>query len=169
MLKINPEEITANVFDQIGQQWMLITAGEPDGEAFNTMTASWGGLGVMWGAPAAFCVVRPQRHTFGFMEKAARYTLSFYPEACRDALNLCGTRSGRDTDKPAETGLRPVQLEPGVWTFEQAELTIVCRKLYADFLKEDLFLDPAISAKWYAAKDYHKLYIGGVEAVYRNA
>ncbi|MCL2030382.1 MAG: flavin reductase family protein [Oscillospiraceae bacterium] len=167
MTKIEPEAISGNLIDRIGRQWMLITAGTPDG-AFNTMTASWGGLGVMWNRPAAFCVVRPQRHTFGFMEKAGQYSLSFYPGQYREALNFCGTRSGRDTDKPAGAGLRPVRTEEGVWTFEQAELTLLCRKLYADFLKEELFTDPAVSAQWYPSKDYHKLYIGVIEAAYSN-
>jgi flavin reductase (DIM6/NTAB) family NADH-FMN oxidoreductase RutF len=175
MRKIDPQDIGGNAFDRIGKQWFLLTAGETGqgGEAvsretFNTMTGAWGGFGVMWNLPVAFAVVRPQRHTFGFMEKAERYTLSFFPEEYRQALALCGKRSGRDTDKPAETGLRPAEPEPGVWTFEQAEITVVCRKLYADFLKENAFLDVDLPSQWYPEKDYHKLYVGSIEAVYRH-
>jgi flavin reductase (DIM6/NTAB) family NADH-FMN oxidoreductase RutF len=167
MTKINPQDISGNAFAQIGEQWFLLTAGEPGG-TFNTMTGGWGGLGIMWHQPVTFTVVRPQRYTFEFMEKADRYTLSFFPEKYKKALNFCGERSGRDTDKPAETGLRPVELESGVWTFEQAELTIVCRKLYADFIKEGAFIDAALLPQFYPDKDYHKLYIGAVETAYRT-
>ena len=60
--KITAEELTANPFKLIGKDWMLITAG--DKEKFNTMTASWGGVGIMWGKPVATAYIRPQRYTF---------------------------------------------------------------------------------------------------------
>ena len=64
MLKpIDPKAIDQNVFSLIGEKWMLITAGTA--ERCNTMTASWGGLGVIWGAPSATCYIRPQRYTKG--------------------------------------------------------------------------------------------------------
>ena len=51
MKKIDVKSLQDNVFSLIGDRWMLITAGTA--ERCNTMTASWGGLGVLWGAPAA--------------------------------------------------------------------------------------------------------------------
>ena len=50
-------------FDKIGKEWMLVTAGNE--EKVNTMTASWGGMGVMWGKNAAFIVIRQSRYTKG--------------------------------------------------------------------------------------------------------
>ena len=73
-----PEEIQGNVFSMIGSDWMLVTAG--DNEKYNTMTASWGGMGVLWGKPAAFVFIRPQRYTYTFLEKTDRFTLSFFGE-----------------------------------------------------------------------------------------
>ena len=49
--EIKAEELKDNPFDLIGKQWMLITAGNE--EKCNTMTASWGGVGIMWGKPTA--------------------------------------------------------------------------------------------------------------------
>ena len=46
--RIDPKELNQNVFSMIGEQWMLVTAGTA--ERCNTMTASWGGLGVLWGS-----------------------------------------------------------------------------------------------------------------------
>jgi flavin reductase (DIM6/NTAB) family NADH-FMN oxidoreductase RutF len=156
---IEPGKISGNAFDLIGRQWMLITAGDKSG--FNTMTASWGGLGVLWGGPAAFCFVRPQRYTDVFLKKSDRFSLSFYDERWRKALSLCGSKSGRDCDKVAEAGLTPV-FDDGTVYFEQARLVLVCRKLYMDAIRPESFLVPEI-AKNYPDRDYHNVYIGAVE------
>ncbi len=78
-----------DVITLIGKEWMLVTAGTS--ERFNTMTASWGGIGFLWNRPVAFVFVRPERYTFGFIEKNERLTLSFLGEEHRDILNFCGT------------------------------------------------------------------------------
>ena len=105
MKKIDPKEIRDNAVQLIGHDWMLVTAGTP--EHFNMMTASWGGLGFMWKRPVAFVVIRPQRYTFGFIEKGEEFTLSFFSHEYHKALSVCGTTSGRDTDKVAASGLTP--------------------------------------------------------------
>ena len=74
--ELAPDQIPDNPFHLIGSDWMLITAGPP--EAWNTMTASWGGLGILWNKPVSFCFVRPSRHTRGFMDRSGLYTLSFF-------------------------------------------------------------------------------------------
>ena len=103
MLKrIDPKEIGQNVFSLIGDQWMLITAGTA--EQCNTMTASWGGLGVLWGAPMATCYIRPQRYTREFVDREEYFTLAFFDEEHRKALALCGSKSGREVDKVRECG-----------------------------------------------------------------
>ena len=66
-VEITPQQIAGNPFQMIGQEWMLITAGEES--AYNTMTASWGGVGIMWNMPVAAAVIRPTRHTYTFTER----------------------------------------------------------------------------------------------------
>lgn len=154
-VKLAPEAIQGNFIDLIGNRWMLVTA-EKDGVA-NTMTASWGGVGVLWGAPAAFVFIRPQRYTFDFTEASDEMTLSFFDEKYRDALDLCGSVSGRTHDKIAESGLTLCRRE-GMPCFEEASLTLFCRKKYADFLHEDRFTDMS-PMKTYAKKDFHMMYI----------
>ena len=104
--EITPYEIQDNTFHAIDKDWMLITAAK-DGTP-NSMTASWGCLGILWNKPIAVCFVRPQRHTYAFCESADTLSLSFFAPEWRDTLKLCGTKSGRDTDKYAATGLTPV-------------------------------------------------------------
>ena len=68
--EIAPVDIATNAFQLVGREWMLITAGSPN--SHNTMTASWGNLGYLWNMDVAICYVRPQRHTFGFIERVGR-------------------------------------------------------------------------------------------------
>lgn len=75
---------------------MLITAGR---DKCNTMTASWGGLGVMWSKNVAFVVVRPQRYTKEFLDAEPAFSLSFLGDEHRKALSYLGSVSGRNEDK----------------------------------------------------------------------
>ncbi len=153
--EIQPEKIGDNLIDLIGNKWMLVTA-EKNG-AVNTMTASWGGAGVIWGRPSVFVFIRPQRYTFEFTEESDCLTLSFFGEEYRDALKLCGSVSGRDVDKIERSGLTPIHRN-GMPCFKEARLTLFCRKRYAQFLSEDFVCDPSVMAN-YAAGDFHKMYI----------
>ncbi len=158
--EITPFQITDNVFKLIGKDWMLITAGTL--ESFNTMTASWGALGELWDRRVSFCVIRPHRYTFQFMEQATNYTLSFFDETYRAALDFCGSRSGRDVDKAKATGLTPVAGTAGSVYFAQARLVLECRKLYAQDIAQTHFVDQTISARNYPKQDFHRMYIGEI-------
>ncbi len=156
---ITPGQIKDNVFKLIGEDWMLITAGKED--AFNTMTASWGGLGILWNKTVSCCFVRPTRYTYEFMEKGNTYTLSFFSEKYRRALEICGSKSGRDGDKISETGLTPCLAAYDAVTFKQAQLVLVCNKLYFQDLIPRNFIDPQIETN-YPKKDYHRMYVGEI-------
>ena len=156
-----------NAFDLISKDWMLITAGTAG--KFNTMTASWGGIGWLWNQPVAFVFIRPERYTHEFVEREGRLTLSFYTEQYREALKLCGTKSGRDIDKVVATGLTPVKLESGAMTFAEARLTLDCRKLFKTPMTEAAFIDKEQLAKWYGANpggSLHDIYIVAIEDVF---
>lgn len=159
--EIKADKISGNIFDLIGRQWMLVTGGTP--EKFNTMTASWGGAGILWGKPVAFSFIRPQRYTFKFLEDNDYYTLSFYDEKYRNALNFCGAHSGRDFDKVKETGLTPKTSGNAVY-FDEAKLVLVCRKLYTQNLDVKSFIDKDIAGT-YHKDDLHRVYVGEIEKV----
>lgn len=165
-IKKTPEQISENTFEKIGKQWMLITA-EKDG-AINTMTASWGFFGVMWGKNVAAIVVRPQRFTKEFLDAGDRITLSFYNETHRKALGHLGKVSGRDEDKIATVGFARKDFD-GAPAFAEAQQVLVCKKLYAQPMEAASFLGEGGEAdkqKWYPNEDYHTLYIAEIEAVY---
>jgi flavin reductase (DIM6/NTAB) family NADH-FMN oxidoreductase RutF len=163
--KIDAKEITGNIFEMVGNRWMLITGGTKD--KYNTMTASWGGAGILWGKSVAFCFIRPQRYTREFVDGGDTFTLSFYPEKYRPQLVLCGEKSGRDIDKAKESGFTPVASESGAVYFDEAELVIVCKKIYFDDFKPENFLSPDIFGA-YPDKDYHRMYIGEILEVLKS-
>ncbi len=156
-------ELALDPFRTIGSEWFLLTAGAPD--AYNTMTASWGAMGVIWGGPAMTAVVRTSRHTFGYMEENDTFTVSVFPEEYRAALQFCGSKSGRDYDKAKETGLTPVAID-GTTAFAEAKLVLVCEKMYAQMMGEEHFTQPEIAEKWYGTDPMHKMYIGRIKAAY---
>ena len=158
--EISPFE-TENALKLIGKDWMLITVN--DGDKVNAMTASWGCMGILWRKPVAFCFIRPQRHTFGLTESADRFSLCFMEEKYRDALTLCGKLSGKDHDKLKEAELSSEKID-GVPVISEARMAIICRKIYADLIKEEAFIDRSFLAD-YTAKDYHKMYILEIEKV----
>ena len=135
MKKLEVKDLKENFFEAIGKEWMLVTAGTK--EKFNTMTASWGGIGWLWNKPVAFVFVRPERYTYEFIEKSDYLTLSFLGEANKKIHAVCGSKSGRDTDKVKATGLKPVFTEQGNVLFEQARLSLEGRKLIT--IAQDFF------------------------------
>lgn len=162
-IEIDPAEIRDNPFQLIGQDWMLITAGKAS--ACNTMTASWGGLGVLWNAPVSFCFVRPTRYTYEFLEKEKYYTLSFFGRDLHRALQLCGRMSGRDGDKIAQAGLT-LRTDEAAPYFDEARLVLVCRKMYIQDIDPAGFLDPTIAGHY--TDDYHRMYVGEIVKVLRG-
>lgn len=172
---ISPKEIPGNVFEMIGDQWMLITGGKE--ENYNTMTASWGNLGVLWGKPISTCYIRPSRHTLGFMEDNEYYTLCFFDEQHRDALTFCGTKSGRDfkeKNKAEEAGLTPLTTANGAVYFKEAYLVIECKKLYSQQFNNDSFVPEFVAENvgtgekqiYPDASDYHIFFIGEIVNCY---
>lgn len=157
--KADPAEIQENAIDLIGNQWMLITAGNL--ASYNTMTASWGSLGMLWNKPVVFVFVRPQRYTFGFMESGDRFTCCFFGEEYRNALRFCGSNSGRDFDKAKETGLSPAETESGSVFFAESKLILECSKLYYQDLTPEGFLQASIQ-KNYPLNDFHRMYVGEI-------
>lgn len=144
------------------EQWLLLTSGDYASGEYNTMTVGWGSLGTMWSKPFVQVVVRPTRYTYEFMERFDGFTLSAFGGDQVGALELLGTRSGRDGDKIAQAGLTPVAAKriaaPG---FAEAVLTIECRKIYWDDLDPSNFLDSTTEAH-YPEKDYHRIYFGEI-------
>ena len=162
MKQIEINEFSENPFKLIGSDWMLITAKK--GDKTNMMTASWGGAGILWNKPVATIYVRPQRYTKEFIDNEEYFSLCVLPEEYRQILNYCGTKSGRDEDKILASKLTVVESEKAP-IFKESRLVLICKKLYAQDLTEESFIDKSLVEKNYQAKDFHTMYIAEIEKV----
>ncbi len=165
MKEITVEQLNLNPITAIGNDWMLITAG--DAKGYNTMTASWGHMGSLWGGfgmPTTTIFIRPQRYTKQFVDDNDLYTLCFFPKEYKKALGYLGNHSGRDEDKVATVGITPV-FEDGYTYFKEANLVFVCRKLYRAPICPEYFIDKSIIEQSYPESDFHDMYIGKIEKI----
>lgn len=162
-VEITPYEIE-NAMKLIGKDWMLITAAKDD--KINAMTASWGSMGVLWGKNVCTAYIRPQRYTYEFVEESEKLTLSFFDEKYRDALKYCGTKSGRDCDKLTDVGFTTAMVD-GAPVICEAKLVIICRKLYADDIRKDKFIEDGPLSD-YKGDDFHRFYICEIEKVLKR-
>jgi len=162
MKKIAIADFTTKVFDLWDNRWLLLTCGDFQSGSFNSMTVAWGGFGIMWNLPIAMVVVRPSRFTYQFMNDFDSFSLCSFPEKHRKALNLLGKKSGRDGDKIAESGLTPTPLDViASPIFEEASLSIACKKIYFSDFDPSHFLDDRIE-KQYHGRDYHRMVYGEI-------
>ena len=152
-------EFNTDILSLFDKKWALVTAGGMD--AFNTMTISWGGMGTLWSTPVATVYVKPVRYTHEFMDKNEFFTLSFFDEKYRRALGLLGSRSGRDCDKVALSGLTPFALTENAVGFREAETTILCRKIYRQDLDINNIPDFAVNT-YYRTEEPHTMYVGEI-------
>ena len=162
MKEIDIREVKENLVHLLADEWALVTAGR--GDALGTMTVSWGGVGVLWGKNVATCYIRPQRYTKKFVDANDTFTLSFYGPEHKQALSICGSKSGRDCDKVKEAGLTPYFVD-GTAAFEEADMVFVCKKLYEDEIRPENFIAKENDEKWYPEKDYHTVYIAEITKV----
>lgn len=161
--KIGLTDIELAPFTAFDKGWGLVTAG--DAKKYNTMTVSWGGLGTLWNKPVATIYIRPQRYTKQFVDANERFTVSLFDGDHKRELGVLGTKSGRDGNKVAEVGFTSVELA-GQVAFEEASLVLVCRKLYADEIRPDKFIDASCDERCYPEHDNHTFYIAEVEQAY---
>lgn len=145
-------------FYTINTEWALLTSGTL--ENYNTMTVSWGGVGTIWNKPVATVYVRPNRYTYEFMEKNEYFTVSFYDKEYQKDLGILGSKSGRDSDKVAQTSLTP-EFSSHTVTFQEANVTLVCKKIYHQDLDISQFPGEVVTS-FYDTDPVHRMYIGEV-------
>lgn len=160
--EIKPEDLNKSAFQLIGKNWMLITAKKDN--KVNTMTASWGGFGVMFNKNVVYIVIRPQRYTKEFVDNSDTFSLTIFDETFKKQLSYLGTVSGRDEDKISKSNLT-IQHSNNTPYFEEGNIAIICKKIYAQDFKPECFIASELDEKWYPEKDYHTFYIAEIEKI----
>lgn len=162
--KIDINELKLNPFETIGKDWLLISAKK--GDQVNTMTASWGGIGVIWNKNVITAYIRPQRYTREFVDESDYFTITCF-KGYKKELGILGSKSGRDGDKIKEVGF-DVEMLNNQPTFKQGTMCFTCKKLYRGKIEPEGFIDKDLDIKNYPNHDYHYIYIGEIEEVYVN-
>jgi flavin reductase (DIM6/NTAB) family NADH-FMN oxidoreductase RutF len=167
---ISPEEITDNVFKLVGKDFTVITAGkEPE---HNSMTASWGGLGILFEKPVTWCFLRASRYTLELIKKEHSYTMSYFPDQYKEQVLFFGSKTGKNTDKMKETTLTAVQTPSGNVSYKEAKLIIECKLTELTSVNPDDFYTSEgkdfINGAYQEVKDYHKLVFGEITNVWIN-
>lgn len=171
--EMNVKDFGWNSITGFGNDWAALTAGNEE-KGYNAMTIAWGQIGSLWEIgthanrlPVATVYVRPQRYTKEFMDKEEYFTISSFGPSGKKILGVLGSRSGRDTDKIKDAGLHPV-FEKDYTYYEEAELVIVCRKMYSAPLTESGFADKDVMEFNYPKRDFHEMYIGEIVKVLKK-
>ncbi len=162
---IAPENFDQSPFRLIAKDWMLITA--QNGSKANAMTASWGGMGEMWGKNVVFVVIRQTRYTKEFVDNSLYFSLTFFDmqkEGIREMLTYMGSKSGRQEDKIKKSKLTLLE-DDGIPYFAEAQTAILCQKLYAQPFDGSYFIDPELDKRWYNDDTYHTLYIAEIKKI----
>ena len=160
--EIDIKEYEFSPVKEIGDSWGILTG--TDSSGFNSMTVSWGSVGVLWSKPCVFAFVRPGRYTYKFMEGGEYFSLAVMPEGMHQNMAVFGSKSGRDCDKYKESGFTVCD-ENGVKYPEEAETVFICKKIAAGDIAPEWFIDETIDEKNYPKKDYHRMYVGEIITV----
>lgn len=155
---MNLESFNFKPFYTLDKEWALLSVGNK--EKFNMMTVSWGGFGTIWGRPVVSVYVRKSRYTYEFMEENDYFTLSFYDEKYKKDLGILGSKSGRGINKKDLVSLNEEEVGNSI-SFKEANLTLVCKKIYYDDLKQEN-MKPEIQEQFYKKDEIHRMYIGEV-------
>ncbi len=164
-IKKNVAEIDFNVFEEVGDKWLLVTTYDKENKRPNAMTASWGCAGILWGKPVCVLFIRPQRHTHKLIEESEYLSVNILEEKYRDAHKICGSQSGRDIDKIKKCNLTCIEID-GLVAFEQSESVLTLKKLYADDLRKECFIDKTVLSN-YKNDDYHSMYVCEITGMYK--
>lgn len=161
--QVNFNEYAAKALGNIGKGAFLTTAA---GGCSNVMTIGWGSIGVIWGKPMFTVLVRQSRYSHELIEANGEFTVSFPFGDMKEALALCGTKSGRDLDKIKAAGLalRGGQ-KVAAPVVDCGGLHYECRVVYKQTM-DPAALDGEYKGRCYPQGDFHTVYYGEILATY---
>ena len=172
--EINVLEYATEILTALNKGILVTTKA---GEKVNTMSISWGTLGIEWGRPIFTLFVREHRYTREMLDQNPEFTINVPVGPYeKKVIGYCGTYSGRNTDKIQDMNLtleEPLEITvPGLKEFP---LTLECKVLYRQLQDKNL-IPQEIREKDYpqdvdstaplANKDFHVAYYGEIVKAY---
>ncbi len=149
------------------EKGVLLVSLDESGKA-NPMAIGWGAMGIVWGRPLWVVLVRESRYTHGCLEHTGDFTVNIPYPGLQEAVDFCGTHSGRDYDKMAHCGLTARQSEhiksPGI---EECGLIYECRVVQKTDVVPEHFA-PEVLRECYPGGDFHRVYFGEILATWAD-
>ena len=143
-----------------------VLIGVTDGVETNLITVGWGFLGYTWNRPVFIAMIRPSRFTHDFFRSSDGFSVNFMSTNWQEALDFCGTRSGKYFDKFKETGLTPQEgVSPSIVVVGEADKVLECRVVSKEALTP-LALNGSIASTFYGDNSYHSLIFGEITHSY---
>ena len=165
--KVNPENFNDNVFVLLNNAGVLTSGNDKD---FNSMTIGWGGWGIHFGEPAAWCFLRANRYTLEFIRKTKTYTISFFNKDYEKNVMHFGKSSGRNTDKMKTHELNSVFTPLNNISYKEANIIIECELMSITTVNpKDYYFEnnkQFIEKAFHEAKDYHKMVFGKITGIW---
>lgn len=143
----------------------------------NSMTISWGTLGIEWSKPIFTVFVRENRFTKQQLDKNPEFTINIpYGAFDQKILGICGTKSGLAMDKIKELNLTlETPKNVSVPAIKELPLTLECRVIYkqkqdkSEVTEENkvTFYPQDVDGSFHGAnKDFHTAYYGEIVSAY---
>ncbi|QIB69519.1 flavin reductase family protein [Aminipila butyrica] len=172
--QIDVLDYATQIMKELSTGVLLTTKAE---DKVNTMTISWGTLGIEWGKPIFTVFVRENRFTKAQLDKNPEFTINVpYGEFKKAILGFCGTTSGKAVDKIKELNLNLEESEqvsvPGI---KELPLTLECKVVYKQKQEErevtpanrEAFYPQDVDSSFHGAnRDYHTAYYGEIVGAY---
>ncbi|MEY8386046.1 flavin reductase [Oscillospiraceae bacterium 38-13] len=167
---LDPKLAAPALLPALGTANALLTAG--DRAQCNTMTIGWCQTGRLWGLQTCTVYVRPERYTYQFMESAGHFSVCVLPDTEKATMAFCGSKSGRQFNKIKECGLTLRYGAGDTPFFEEAELVLICRKLYVQDMDPAAVLPAGKESilPYYGQKGgWHRIYTGEIVEAFSAA
>lgn len=166
MKKVQFSDYSKEILEQL-QKGAFLTVKDKENN-LNTMTISWGSMGFMWNRPVFTVMVRYSRYTYDLIENSDMFTVSFPADGqLKEALGICGIKSGRNMDKFKESNITAVNgNNEDTHIIKEADIHIECKIVYKQAMAEESIIEKKIKEEKYADNDYHVLYYGEILDVY---
>ena len=168
--KIDPFDYAKEITHAVKKGVLVTTKTD---QQLNTMSISWGTLGIQWGLPIFTVFVRGCRHTSVMLDENPEFTINVPLDAVdKEIIRYCGTKSGRDVDKFKDLGLTLEAPEtisvPGI---KELPLTLECKVIYKQQQYPECMTDPEPHTHYPENSqdihgDYHTAYYGQIVNAY---
>ncbi len=155
---------SGEILNRMWKGGVLCTVVDRSGKQ-NLLTLGWGQIGPNYhGHPIFIIAVTPLRYSWRFLEQVPEFVIAVPDDNLKEAVALCGGRSGRDMDKFKAAGLTPVQsVHVKAPSIVECPINVECR-IYTSIVPPHMLLTPEHRQR--PVEEQHTIYFAKVLGIY---